>query len=79
MNLKKILKNDGLMIICNARDRYSNPSVGWMEWVADWYLIYRTEAEFKKIFLEAGFLPENLQIIPQESKVMQYCFASSII
>lgn len=76
MNLKKLLKKDGLMIICNVRDRYSNPSVAWMEWVADWNLIYRTEDGFKNIFLKAGFPLSNVQIISQNSKVMQYCFAS---
>ncbi len=75
-NLKKLLKEDGVMVIYNVRDRYSNPSVAWMEWVAEWYLVYRTEAEFKKIFLDGGLSSDNLKIIPQHSKVMQYCFAS---
>jgi hypothetical protein len=77
-NLKKLLKKDGIMIISNATDKYNNSSAGWMEWVADWYLIYRTEPEFKKIFIDAGFPPDDIQIIVQNSKVMQYCFASSV-
>jgi len=76
-NLKKLLKQDGLMVISNARDKYSNSSAGWMEWVAEWYLIYRTEDEFKKIFIDAGISPNNLKIISQKSKIMQYCFARS--
>lgn len=73
-NLKRLLKSDGLLIISNARDKYSNSSAAWMEWVVDWNLIYRTEEEFKNIFLEAGILENNLKIIPQQSRVMQYCF-----
>lgn len=76
-NLKRALKKGGMLAIANVRDKYSNSSASWMEWVADWNLIYRTEAEFKKIFLNAGFLSPNLQIIPQQSKVMQYRLARS--
>ena len=72
-NLKKLLKKNGVMIVSNVRDKYSNCSAGWMEWVAEWYLIYRTESEFKRIFSNAGFSLENLRIVPQQSKVMQYC------
>lgn len=74
-NLKKLLKRGGIIVISNVRDKYSNPSAGWMEWVADWYLIYRTEAEFRKIFLDTNFALGDLNIMPQHSKVMQYCFA----
>lgn len=74
-NLRKVLKKDGLILISNVRNKYSNPSAGWMEWVAEWYLIYRTEPEFKKIFLDSGFSPADLKITVQQSKVMQYCFA----
>lgn len=76
-NLKKVLKKDGIILISNVRDKYSNSSVGLMEWATEWYLIYRTEEEFKKIFIDAGFSSKNLKIVPQHSKVMQYCFASN--
>ncbi len=72
-NLRKLLKNDGILAIANVRDKYSNSSAGWMEWVAEWNLIYRSEAQFRKIFLDAGFPPESLRILVQGSKVMQYC------
>lgn len=72
-NLKKLLKQDGIIVISNFRDKYSNSSSVWMEWIGEWYLVYRTEAEFKQIFLNSGFSPKNIQIIPQYSKVMQYC------
>lgn len=75
-NLKKLLKNAGVIVISNATDKYNNSSAGWMEWVAEWYLIYRNITEFKKIFIGAGFIPENITIMPQHSKVMQYCFAN---
>lgn len=71
-NLRKILK-DGIMVISNFRDKYSNSSSVWMEWIGDWYLIYRTEEEFKRIFLNAGFSSKELEIIAQKSNVVQYC------
>jgi chemotaxis methyl-accepting protein methylase len=71
-NFKVLLNEDGIIIISNARDKYSNSSSIWMEWIGNWYLIYRTEAEFEEIFLKAGFSQKNIQIIPQQSKVMQY-------
>lgn len=73
-NLRRLLKKDGIIIISNVRDKYSNSSAAWMEWVVDWHLIYRTEEEFKRIFLDAGISIKDLQIVPQQSKVMQYCF-----
>lgn len=74
-NLKVLLKPEGLILISNARDKYSNSSSMWMEWIGEWYLIYRTEEEFKNLFLGAGFHPDNVQIISQQDKVMQYCVA----
>lgn len=72
-NLKKLIKRGGILIIANAAEKFNNSSASWMEWVAEWYLIYRTEAEFISIFLDAGFTKQNLQYILQKSKVMQYC------
>ena len=74
-NLKKLLKQDGIMAISNFRDKYSNSSSMWMEWIGEWYLIYRTEAEFKQIFCNGGFSSEDIEIIPQKNKVIQYCLA----
>lgn len=74
-NLKRTLKKDSVMVISNAVDKYNNPSAGWMEWVADWYLVYRSEDEFRSLFLNAGFSPDDLQIKLQYSKVMQCCLA----
>ena len=74
-NLRKLVKKNGLMVIANVGEKYNNPSAGWMEWVAEWYLIYRTSDEFKKIFLDAGFSQQALQITEQKSKVIQYCLA----
>ena len=78
-NLKRLIKKNGIFIllISNMSDKCNNPSASWMEWVADWNLIYRTETKFKKIFLDAGFSPENLQITPQHSKIMQYCLVKN--
>lgn len=75
-NLKKIMNKNSLMVISNVRDKFSNTSSAWMEWVAEWYLIYRSEEEFRKIFLSANISTRNFKIIVQRSKVMQYCFAT---
>ena len=74
-NLKKLLKPSGLMIISNYRDKYSNPSIHFMEWVGEWNLVYRTEEEFADIFLQSGFSKENLSFQYEQQGIMQYCFA----
>lgn len=76
-NLKQILRKDGILLISNFGNKYDNPSVSWMEWVVDWYLIYRTEQEFKKIFLDAGISTDNLQMIIPQNKIMYYCLVKS--
>jgi SAM-dependent methyltransferase len=76
-NLKKLLKEGGVLAVSNVRDRYSNPSIHCMEWVGDWILIYRTEEEFNKIFLDAGFKEANLKIQHEQQGIMQYVIATS--
>jgi 16S rRNA G966 N2-methylase RsmD len=76
-NLKKLLKRNGIVVVANFGDKYNNSSAGLMEWVTDWYLIYRTEDEFRQVFFKAGFSPENLKLLPQDdNKVILYCFAN---
>jgi len=74
-NLRKLLKDDGLMIISNYRDKFSNPSRLYMEWGGDWELVYRTEEEFLKIFTDAGFNASALSLRFENQKIMQYCLA----
>lgn len=76
-NLKKLIKQSGLLVIANFGDKYSNYSAAWMEWVVNWYLIHRTEDEFERIFLDAGILRNDLQVMPQQNKMMYYCFVKS--
>jgi cyclopropane fatty-acyl-phospholipid synthase-like methyltransferase len=77
-NLKKLLKGDGVMVIANFGDKYNNSSAGLMEWATNWYLIYRTEEDLRKIFLDAGFSSENLKLMPQDNnRVVLYCFANT--
>ncbi len=75
-NLRELLKPGGILAISNGADKYSNPSASWMEWVAEWYLIYRTRDEFAQIFLDAGFSADQVKIVIQPSKVMQNCIAT---
>lgn len=72
-NLKNLIKQNGIIIVSNAEGKYNNSSAIWMEWIGEWYLIYRTEDELKQIFLNAGFSSKNIQILIQSNKVMQYC------
>lgn len=74
-NLKKLLSPNGVLSISSVRDKYSNPSVHYMEWVGDWNLVYRDDEEFKKIFLEAGFRDNELRVQYEQQGIMQYIIA----
>lgn len=76
-NLKKLLKSGGLLIISDVRDKYSNPSVHYMEWVGEWNLIYRNDDDFRKIFIEAGFKNGELKSLYEQQGIMQYIIASN--
>ena len=76
-NLRKLLNPGGIMAISNARDRYSNPSLHCMEWVGEWILIYRTDEEFNKIFIEAGFKDNELKVSYEQQGTMQYVIATN--
>jgi hypothetical protein len=74
-NLGKLMKQGGEIMVSNALEKYSTPSPIWMEWIGDWYLIYRTEAEFESIFIKGGFAQQDIVITPQYNRVMQYAVA----
>ncbi|MDP3921714.1 MAG: class I SAM-dependent methyltransferase [Candidatus Omnitrophota bacterium] len=76
-NLKKLLADGGILAISDVRDKFSNPSIYFMEWVAEWNLIYRPDDEFRNIFLEAGFSRNNLSFDYEQQGVMQYVIAKS--
>jgi hypothetical protein len=75
-NLRNLLAKEGKLIIANVRDRYSNPSLHSMEWLEDWNLVYRTDEEFKEIFLEAGFKEQEIKIEYENQGLLQYVIAS---
>lgn len=74
-NLKKLLKPNGTLIISDVRDKFSNPSVYFMEWVGDWNLIYRTDDNFRDVFLQSGFRKEQLSFLYEQQGIMQYIIA----
>ncbi len=74
-NLKKLLKPDGLLAISDVRDKFSNPSVHFMEWVGDWNLVYRDDENFRNVFAEAGFKRESLKIGYEQQGILQYIHA----
>jgi extracellular factor (EF) 3-hydroxypalmitic acid methyl ester biosynthesis protein len=75
-NLRNLLAKGGKLIIANVRDRYSNPSLHSMEWLEDWNLVYRTDEEFKEIFIEAGFKKQEIKIEYENQGLLQYVIAS---
>jgi SAM-dependent methyltransferase len=77
-NLKGILKDDGRMIISDVRDKYSNSSVHFMEWVGDWNLYYRDDEVFRQLFVDAGFQKENLHINFEQQGILQYIKAFKV-
>lgn len=76
-NMKKLLNKKGKLAIASVRDKYSNPSVHFMEWVGDWNLIYRDEEQFVNIFTEAGFKKENLHVRYEQQGILQYIIADN--
>ena len=76
-NLKKLLNPKGILLIANVRDKYSNPSVHFMEWVGDWNLVYRDEEEFNRIFINAGFEKSQISIRYEQQGILQYMVAMS--
>lgn len=74
-NLRQLLKPGGVLAISNVYDKYSNPSIYFMEWVGDWNLVYRSQEDFENIFIEAGFSPKDLTIGYEQQGIMQYVFA----
>lgn len=76
-NLKKILRPGGSMVIANVRDKYSNPSVHFMEWVGEWYLVYRSDEAFKEIFINAGFKENELDLRYEQQGIIQYIIANN--
>lgn len=75
-NLRKLLNTNSVIIGTNVRDKYSNPSIHYMEWIADWNLFYRDDEEFKQIFIEAGFREDELTIRYEQQGIMQYIIAN---
>lgn len=76
-SLKKLLNPEGILAVSDVRDKYSNPSVHYMEWVGDWNLIYRDDDEFRKVFIEAGFSKDELRSRYEQQGIMQYVIASN--
>lgn len=70
--LKKLLNPGGVLFIANVRDKYSNPSVHFMEWVGEWNLIYRDDDSFVKIFTDSGFEQNQLKLGYEQQGIIQY-------
>lgn len=75
LNLKKILNRGGVLMISDVRDKYSNPSLHFMEWVGEWPLVYRSDEDFRRLFIDAGFKEKNLAFTYEQQGILQYIFA----
>jgi len=75
-NLRKLLNPNGIIAVSDVRDKYSNPSVHFMEWVGEWNLIYRNDENFMRIFTEGGFKKNELEVQYEQQGIMQYIIAS---
>ena len=58
--LRRGMEPGGELLIGNFAE--GNPTQTFMEWAADWRLIYRSAEDFLSMFFEAGFQPEDLTI-----------------
>ncbi len=76
-NLKKLLTPNGILVISNVRDKYSNPSVHFMEWVGEWPLVYCDDDSFRSYFLNAGFKKEELEFNYEQQGILQYVLAQN--
>jgi extracellular factor (EF) 3-hydroxypalmitic acid methyl ester biosynthesis protein len=76
-NLKKLLNPGGALAIANMTDKYSNPSVHFMEWGGDWNLVYRDDKEFRNIFIAGGFKDSELETKHEQHGIIQYVVATT--
>lgn len=74
-NLKQLLKPNGVMIISSVRDKYSNPSVHFMEWVGEWPLVYCDDDSFRSYFVNAGLKKSQLELNYEQQGILQYVLA----
>jgi len=58
--LRRLVEPGGEVLVGNFAT--GNPTRTFMEWAADWVLVYRSEREFLDLFLDAGFEPRDLTL-----------------
>ena len=63
--LRRLVEPGGEILIGNFAT--GNPTRAFMEWAADWVLLYRSEREFIDLFLDAGFEAEDLTLERESS------------
>jgi len=72
--LSDCLATDGLMTIFNFST--DNPTRAYMEWIANWYLVYRTQEDMLRLGRCAGFAAEQLRVDAEETGVNLYLTAA---
>ena len=76
-NLRLLLNPSGQIAISDVRDKHSNPSVHFMEWVGEWSLVYRHDDSFRELFLRAGFSEKEVRSEYEQQGILQYILAGS--
>jgi hypothetical protein len=59
------LRSGGLLSVGNFAPH--NPSRAYMEWVGNWYLIYRTTADLERLAAAAEIPPAAYRIVPEST------------
>jgi len=74
-NLKALLLPGGTLAVSDVQDKFSNPSLPFMELVGLWDLTYRDPEDFRRYFTECGFKPKQLSYQYEQQGIMQYVIA----
>ncbi len=69
------LKSGGVLAISDVRNKHSNPSVYYMEWVGEWALEYNDDDEFRSHCLSAGIKKEDMKFGYEQQGILQYVLA----
>ena len=55
---------------------HNNPSRSYMEWLGNWYLIYRTADELRNIAAAAGIPVESTEVLTEKQGINLYLTAN---
>jgi SAM-dependent methyltransferase len=74
-SLYSCLNPGGVLVVSDVRDKGSNPSAYYMEWVGEWELTYKEDGELFDCFVSAGIEKKKLNIQYEQQGIFQYILA----